>query len=371
MNLRYLFLFSTLTLCTGSYSQKELPEDFLKNCVGLTVDFTNHESKILNSQVQPQSLIYDCNTVFWTVSTGGAIRQWDLVSNSVTGGAVVATNCADSFAFCGESSSLTFYSTGFQPTGILEYDPNLLVWNITTPNPIILMNGGGYYEDQFFLNYGGSVEKLYHFNGGTLNLVDTVTQPNIFAPYDIAVDSAGRAWVFTGVDVHNVTTLRIYDGTGVVDSYACTFNLVGSYGSFFINDQLYIGFINDSQVDPNFRNSIVPFNIDGSTVTAGTAIPFPYDAFTDMASCNKIQALSLEEIAADKNLTIYPNPVKNIINISTKDNVQSVSIYTSQGKFIETYQNSEKIDISTLQSGTYIIKILSESKIYYKKIIKI
>lgn len=369
MNLNYLLLFSTFAIYSVSYSQNNLPEDILKKCVGSAVDFTNHENKILNSQLQPQSLVYDCNTVFWTVRNGGDIQQWDLVSNTVTGGTVVVTNSLLSLAFCGENNALTFYSTSYTPMGITKYDPNLLVWT-TIPTPVYLHNNGGYHEDQYFFNYEGSITNLYHFNGSSLNLVDTITYPNMFLPGDTAVDSSGRSWVFTGQDDLIANTLRVYNSSGLINSYTCNFNSQGGYGCFFINNQLYIGFSNSTDSDPNFRNSIVPIIINGSTATPGLPIPFPYNSYTDMASCNG-QDLATPQNTAGNKLSIYPNPVNDILNIDLEGNIQSISVYSFQGKLIETCHDIKTIDFSKFQNGTYIIKILSENNIYYKKIIKI
>ena len=187
---------------------------------------------------------------------------------------------------------------------------------------------------------------------------------------DIAVDSSGRAWVFSGDNIGNVNSLRIYDQTGLVMSYPCSFIGYGGYGSFFINDQLYVGFLNGDSIEPNFQNSIVPININGSIATIGLPIPFPYNGYLDMASCNKPINLNLKDNSFENKFLVYPNPVKDILNINSNENIKLIDLYTLEGKLVGTYNNSQKIDISKLQSTIYLLEILTESNIYYKKIIK-
>jgi poly(beta-D-mannuronate) lyase len=63
----------------------------------------------------------------------------------------------------------------------------------------------------------------------------------------------------------------------------------------------------------------------------------------------------------DLGITLYPNPAKNILHISAKtETIGKVEVYTIQGKLllkntINTF--SETIDVSSLSTGIYIIKI--------------
>jgi hypothetical protein len=67
-------------------------------------------------------------------------------------------------------------------------------------------------------------------------------------------------------------------------------------------------------------------------------------------------------------INIYPNPAKNFINI---DKEGKVFIYDIQGKLQISEQNffGGKINISNLKAGIYVVKIISEEKIYTKKLI--
>ena len=73
----------------------------------------------------------------------------------------------------------------------------------------------------------------------------------------------------------------------------------------------------------------------------------------------------------EKLIILYPNPVKNTLHIVGLSN-SSYVIYDAQGNLIN---NSEinltnEINVSSLSTGIYLIKITSDGKIYKKKFIK-
>lgn len=73
------------------------------------------------------------------------------------------------------------------------------------------------------------------------------------------------------------------------------------------------------------------------------------------------------------NLSYYPNPVQDILNISNTEPITQVEVYNILGQPMLTIQNNTndaKIDLSNLPSGTYLAKISSDDKIKSIKIIK-
>jgi hypothetical protein len=74
--------------------------------------------------------------------------------------------------------------------------------------------------------------------------------------------------------------------------------------------------------------------------------------------------------------TVYPNPVKNIININinTTNPVEfnSAVIYDLNGRMVqETKVENKTVNVDTLAKGTYILKLKDEySREYSQKFIK-
>lgn len=80
--------------------------------------------------------------------------------------------------------------------------------------------------------------------------------------------------------------------------------------------------------------------------------------------------ISTSELTRTK-IQIFPNPVSEIISISGIENAQTVEIYNMAGQLVRTEDFAEKINVSSLSSGTYVLRIKTkESKILEFKFVK-
>ncbi|WP_186989854.1 T9SS type A sorting domain-containing protein [Constantimarinum furrinae] len=72
-------------------------------------------------------------------------------------------------------------------------------------------------------------------------------------------------------------------------------------------------------------------------------------------------------------IALYPNPVQDILNVSAREEISTVSIYGVSGAKINTYnfqQSSGQIDLSALAGGIYFVQISAGNQIETFKIIK-
>jgi Subtilase family. len=69
-------------------------------------------------------------------------------------------------------------------------------------------------------------------------------------------------------------------------------------------------------------------------------------------------------------LKIFPNPVKNIFNISTSENILSVELYNTLGQKIQTLKSEKNQNIDRLNSGVYFVKVKTDKSEYVEKIVK-
>lgn len=95
---------------------------------------------------------------------------------------------------------------------------------------------------------------------------------------------------------------------------------------------------------------------------------------TDWASGGSFttQMLSAESFSI-KNLKLYPNPVKDILNLSLDKEITTVSINNLLGQevFTKTINSNEtSIDVAGLAAGTYLVKVTSNNEVKTVKIIK-
>lgn len=82
--------------------------------------------------------------------------------------------------------------------------------------------------------------------------------------------------------------------------------------------------------------------------------------------------LSTIKIGLDNTSIVYPNPLEDVLNIKTKIDIDNINLYGIDGKWIQTFENNSenKIDVSNLKSGIYLIEVISDDKIVKHKIIK-
>ena len=80
------------------------------------------------------------------------------------------------------------------------------------------------------------------------------------------------------------------------------------------------------------------------------------------------------ETLQQNGISIYPNPTNGIVNFEfANDNIQQIKISDLTGKTIiekVNIQQNETIDLSSFESGIYIIKIQTDNEIFTTKIVK-
>lgn len=86
------------------------------------------------------------------------------------------------------------------------------------------------------------------------------------------------------------------------------------------------------------------------------------------------RVLATNEVNAG-NISIYPNPTKDVVYIMAKDDVLKAEIFDSVGRLISTQllnpaQQKRSIDTSSLTKGMYVVKFHTKGEIVTKKIIK-
>jgi len=75
--------------------------------------------------------------------------------------------------------------------------------------------------------------------------------------------------------------------------------------------------------------------------------------------------------AETANIILYPNPVKNILSISSGVEVNKVEIYSMAGVLVKRSEtDSRTIDMSNLSYGSYLVKVFTEKAIIKQLIIK-
>lgn len=76
-------------------------------------------------------------------------------------------------------------------------------------------------------------------------------------------------------------------------------------------------------------------------------------------------------------IVIYPNPISSALNVSASNNLEKAKfkIYNILGQeiklhIVNLFENSNSVDVSSLQKGIYYLSIEMDSNIISKKFIK-
>ncbi len=77
-----------------------------------------------------------------------------------------------------------------------------------------------------------------------------------------------------------------------------------------------------------------------------------------------------ENGSLDRQIITYPNPVKDIVEIQTDLKVDRALLYAVTGKLLRDVSNTKRIDIGHLNSGAYILKVITEKGVVTKKVLK-
>ncbi len=71
--------------------------------------------------------------------------------------------------------------------------------------------------------------------------------------------------------------------------------------------------------------------------------------------------LGTSDTVAPKSLSLYPNPVTNLLNLETDSGIKNVNIITINGqRFDATLNSNNQINVEHLQDGFYILEVTSE-----------
>ncbi len=115
-----------------------------------------------------------------------------------------------------------------------------------------------------------------------------------------------------------------------------------------------------------FKIKTKPSLVVGDSFSNTASIYFDYNfpIVTNTATTSVLQSLGNQDFKFDSYFRIYPNPAKDFLNIDVKQQIEvtSISIFNMLGQqilVIPNAQQTKQIDVSSLQTGNYFIKVSS------------
>ena len=181
--------------------------------------------------------------------------------------------------------------------------------------------------------------------------------------------------------------MRKVEPTSAVNYWTCTGNFLDQYGFGAIgvgrvvvssdNTTATMDFIGDGAffwtvaTGEDGQTNVSAVNINCNGIGSGQYMNANY-------TINRRSALSVRlirdaplsvEIIEKPKVSIYPNPVNDVLNIESPEAIDSVEIFDLLGKQILVSSN-KTIEVGALQKGIYIVKINTDTGTLIEKIIK-
>ncbi len=287
------------------------------------------------------TLVYD-NKIYFTYSDGvHGLEPWvtdgtpdgtfmikDTYPGTNTGASdIFVTYNGEIYFRGGENSSL--WKTDGTETGTMEVDPNF-----TTPKCVYNGKLITWHEEE------DSGFELYAFDGSGFELIKDINPDGNSELFNFLVFNGLVYFIGSEDDVFDDFQLWLTDGT--------------ESGTFKIQP--------GSSTE---ENSIYPII---RLITVGNNLYFPalyYSAFGRELYKLETTPLSVEDMENSQKVKVYPNPVKDILNIAfEKDGNYAYSLYSLTGQTVKSGEFDRKtnqLTVSGLPKGVYVLKITDKS----------
>lgn len=259
-------------------------------------------------------------------------------------------------------------ASGYQLAGTV-IDPELMVYYFKTGAKFLgidLYNGTIFSQPDIIYSSND-----YDFSNFTYNCADNTIYGIVREMTNIQMPNAP-----SGVFIQHARLGKINPTTGIVTRVSET-----------ILPNLFYSVTAGATIDPSTNTFYCSDNtnlygistITGAAVST-TPLVFENGNFVNFIAnnndCAGATALRLDpnlntsNFDLKKNFEIYPNPVSSILTIKSEKNIDSIEIFDAFGRLVITKKFKNFIDVSGLQSGTYLMKICSENTIENIKFIK-
>ena len=105
---------------------------------------------------------------------------------------------------------------------------------------------------------------------------------------------------------------------------------------------------------------------DGQTSDTRT---FELTEATNSITANFAQNQAIDLADMVSNLNVYPNPTFGVVTVDA-DNVVKVEVLDINGRLVTTIENNNRLDLSSLSAGTYMLRIQTTNGTAVKRVIK-
>ena len=149
------------------------------------------------------------------------------------------------------------------------------------------------------------------------------------------------------------------------------------YGVYILNDndeeiQLFEETLNASITDFEQRVAVIPATVSGNFRVAFRHYDNPGEGYVIILDNIMIvpagSTLGIDNVE-NNSVSVYPSPASNILTIEG-EGIHSVQMFDASGRTVLSRNNGGKVDISTLASGVYVVRVTTNNGVSIQKVVK-
>lgn len=236
--------------------------------------------------------------------------------------------------------------------------------NMETPHVVTGIAWNTVNQTMYVLSSNSAFNKLHTINLETAELTEVGGELASRLGIWLVIDNAGNAFT---MDIGTQLLYAIDLATGVA-------TIVGPTGVSLRNAQ-------DADFDPA-TGILYAGGYLGAGVSRMYSVNTTSGAFTDLGAVNGCAELGIvsikgEVLGVSENallgFSFYPNPTSDIVNLTSVNSIETVSIFNLLGQELvrsNINQKESKLDVSSLSKGTYILEVTINGKAGNYKFIK-
>jgi len=173
------------------------------------------------------------------------------------------------------------------------------------------------------------------------------TLPVVSSSFPTELSASGT----TTIDLKTIVTDADNLSSAIVKSVKSNSNATAMKAEINTNDELVL-----TPLSTGTATIVISFNSNGKVV----------DKTLTIVSSTLAVSAEVKKI----NLSIYPNPTTDILNIKAQDKVLEASVFDVSGKQIKVKLENGQINVNSLLKGNYILRIVTDKAVYQEKFIK-
>ncbi len=141
-----------------------------------------------------------------------------------------------------------------------------------------------------------------------------------------------------------------------------------------ISDNTILFYIDNKTAEHKHGNILLryqgfKFNDKNDTILQKADIYFdfnkqPYQTDVEVAITKEKLLTQIKNISLDQSIKVFPNPSNGFYNLTANSQINMIEIYDTKGRNIKSIISNDvenNIDITTLESGIYLLKIITSS----------